>query len=182
MTRSPEHVEDVLAAFAVEPSHDKETLNKYLAAYPDIRSELLDLALELEFDEINDSPLNLESSIAAESWARYSQTSSAPLTTASFTKEVAKSIGIKTAVVVQLRDRAISFTSIPQQFLAILAKAVGASVEDLSAYLDAHRTLAPGASYKSEGKPIAAQQMTLADVLKQCGHNSEEIAKLLDEE
>jgi hypothetical protein len=41
--------------------------------------------------------------------------------------------------------------------------------------------LAPGASYKSEGKPAPAQQMTLVDVLGQCGHTPEEIAQLLDE-
>lgn len=182
MTRHPEEAENVLAAFAVEPSHDKKTLNRYLAAHPNLRSELLALALELEFEEIDDSPLDLESSIAAESWARYSRTSSAPLTAASFSREVAKSMGVKTAVVVQLRDRAILFASIPKRFLTSLAKAVGAGVDEVSAYLGAPRTLAPGASYKSDGKPIAAQQMTLADVMRQCGHTPEEIAKLLGEE
>ncbi|RUV54416.1 MULTISPECIES: hypothetical protein [unclassified Mesorhizobium] len=182
MTRHPEETETVLASFAIEPTHDRETLDRYLSAHPDLRSELLALALELEFDEIDESPLDLESSVVAESWTRYSAASSEPLTSASFTREVAKSLGVKTAVVVQLRDRAISFASIPQRFLARLSRALGAGLEELSAYLNAPRNLAPGASYKSDGKPAAAQQMTLAEVMSQCGHTSEEIAKLLDEE
>ncbi|MER9138469.1 hypothetical protein NKI20_19620 [Mesorhizobium sp. M0830] len=182
MIRHPDETEEVLAAFAIEPSHDKETLDRYLSAYPDLRSDLLALALELEFDEIDDSSLDLESSVVADSWARYSQISSEPLTAARFTREVARSLRVKTAVVVQLRDRAILFASIPQRFFARLAKALGAGLEELSAYLDAPRNLAPGASYKSGRKPAAAQQMTLADVMRECGHTSEEIAKLLDEE
>jgi hypothetical protein len=182
MTRHSEEAEEVLAAFAVEPSHDKETLDRYLAAHPDLRPELLALALELEFNENDELPLDLESSVVAVSWARYSQGLSEPLTSSSFTREVAKSLGVKTAVVVQLRDRAIIFTSIPRRFLARLARALGSGIEQVSAYLDAPRTLAPGASYKSEGKPTAAQRMTLADVMSQCGHAPEEIAKLLDEE
>lgn len=182
MTRHPEETEDVLAAFAVEPSHDRETLDRYLSAYPDLRSEFLALALELEFDEIDESPLDLESTVVAQSWTRYSRASSVPLTSASFTREVATSLGVRTAVLVQLRDRAVLFTSIPRRFLACLASSLGTGIEQVSAYLDAPRNLAPGASYKSDGKPTTAQQMTLADVLRQCGHSPEEIAKLLDEE
>jgi hypothetical protein len=181
MTRHRDEAEDVLAAFAVEPSHDKETLDRYLSAHPDLRSELLALALELEFDEIDESPLDLESSVVAESWTRYSAAASEPLTSTSFTREVATTLGVKTAVVMQLRDRAILFTSIPQRFLARLASALDAGIQQVSAYLDAPRNLAPGASYKSDGKPTASQQMTLADVLKQCGHSPEEIAKLLED-
>ncbi|MFC7396509.1 hypothetical protein ACFQU1_04805 [Chelatococcus sp. GCM10030263] len=181
MTRRPEEIEDVLAAFAVEPSHGKETLDRYLTSYPDLRSELLALALELEFDEVDEAWLDMESSVVAGSWTRYSAASSEPLTSARFTRDVATALGVKTAVVMQLRDRAISFTSIPRRFLTCLASALGAGIEQVSAYLDAPRALAPGASYKSDGKPTTSQQMALADVLKQCGHSPEEIAKLLEE-
>lgn len=181
MTRQPEEIENALGAFAVEPSHDKETLDRYLSAYPDLRSELLALALELAFDEVDDSPLDLESSTVTESWVRYSAPSSEPLTSASFNKDVAKALGVRTAVVMQLRDRAISLASIPRHFLGNLASALGSGIEQTVAYLNAPRTLAPGASYKSEGKPTASEQMTLSHVLKQCGHSPEEIAKLLGE-
>jgi hypothetical protein len=181
MTGHPEDAEDILAAFAIEPNHDKKTLDRYLDAFPDFRSELLELALELELCEMDDSPLDLESAVVADSWARYSKTSLASPTPASFTREVATSLGVRAAVIAQLRDRAISSNSIPQHFLARLAKALGAGVDELSTYLNAPRTLAPGASYKSQGKPTTAQQIALADAMSQCGHTPEEIAKLLDE-
>ncbi len=180
--RLDDEVEDVLAAFAVEPDHGQETLNRYLINYPHLRSALLALVLELEFEEIDDSALELDSSSIAKSWERYSQRSPEPLISARFTREVATALGVKSAVLVQLRDRAISVASIPQRFFARLAKALGTSLEDLSTYLDTPRTLTPGVSYKSEGKPAVAQQMTLVEVMSHCGHTPEEIALLLGEE
>lgn len=182
MTHRPEDAEDVLAAFAVEPNHNKETLDRYLVDHPHLRSELLDLALELELNEVDESPLDFDSPVVAKSWSRFSQAASEPLTAASFTRDVATSLGVKPAAVVQLRDRAVLVASIPQRFLARIAETVGTGLEELSAYLSAPRNLASGASYKADGKPNAVEQMTLAEVLRQCGHSPEEISKLLDED
>ena len=40
-------LEDVLDAFAVEPRHDRETLERYIREYPQFASELIDLSREL---------------------------------------------------------------------------------------------------------------------------------------
>lgn len=181
MTRRADTPEDVLAAFAVEPTHDKTTLDSYLAAYPELTSELLELAMELEAGE-DDSHIDLESPAVVGSWARYSQAGMGALTPASFSRETAAKLGIKTAVIVQLRDRAVELASIPASFLTRLAEALGTGIDQLSAYLSEPRTLAAGASYKSDGKPTAGRQMRLADVMAQCGHTPEEISRLLGEE
>jgi hypothetical protein len=89
MTNDSRAAEDILAAFAVEPNHDKTTLDWYLKAYPDLTSELLELALELEFDDVDDAPLDLDSPLVVASWRRYSQVTPMPLTAASFTRDVA---------------------------------------------------------------------------------------------
>lgn len=180
MTRQ-EDTENILAAFAVEPNHDKATLDRYLTTYPDLRADFLDLILELEFDASDDSPLNLESAIVSASWNRFANSPNAPLTASAFTRDVAKAIAVKTTVIMQLRDRAVLVASIPFGFMSRLASALGTGVTELTGYLSAPRSLAAGASYKAEGKPALAPQMELTDVLAQCGHTADEIAKLVDE-
>ena len=181
MTRQANDVENILAAFSVEPIHDKATLDRYLSAYPDLRTALLDLVLDLEFDGADNSPLDLESPLVAASWDRYSRNAKQSLTSKSFTKEAAKAFGVKTTVIMQLRDRAVSVASIPGRFMARLAEVLGAGVDDLTSYLSEPRALAAGASYKADGKPSVAPQMELSDLLAQCGHSSEEIAQLMGE-
>ncbi|MFD1488791.1 hypothetical protein [Ancylobacter vacuolatus] len=181
MTRPEDDEENILAAFAIEPSHDKATLDLYLTTYPDLRTALLDLMLELELDGKDDTPIDLESPLVAASWNRYSMGLTAPLTPKSFSKEVAASIGVRTMVVMQLRDRAVQIASIPPRFLARLAEALGTGVDELTAYLSEPRTLATGARYKATGKPGVAPQLTLPELLAQCGHSSDEIAQLLKE-
>lgn len=181
MTRGTYRPEDVLAAFAVEPTHDRETLDRYLTAYPELTSEFLELVIELETGADN-SPIDLESAAVVDSWARYLRAHLGALTSASFTKEAAAKLGIKTAVIVQLRDRTVKLASIPASFLARMAGAFGTGVDQVSAYLSEPRTLPAGASYKSVGKPAAGQQMTLAEVMAQCGYAPEEISRLLGEE
>lgn len=181
MNRHPNDIENILAAFAVEPNHDKDTLDRYLATYPDLRSDFLNLLLELEFDDGDETPLDLDSPVVAASWSRYSQVAAEPLSAKSFTKEVAATMGVRTAVVMQLRDRAVLFASIPKRFLVRLAHALGTGIEELTSYLSAPRVLAAGASYKADAKPNVAPQMELASVLAQCGHTPEEIDELVDE-
>jgi hypothetical protein len=180
MTRT-EHDENVLAAFAVEPLHDKATLDRYLTAYPDLRTAFLDLIIELEFDAHDESPLDLESAMVSHSWHRFADTSPERLTASAFTRDVATALAVKTTVVMQLRDRAVRVASIPLGFMSKLAKALGTGVAELTEYLSEPRSLATGASYKADGKPTLAPQMELTDLLAQCGHSPEEIAQLVDE-
>lgn len=181
MNRDPNDIGNILAAFAVEPNHDKDTLDRYLSAYPDLRSDFLNLLLELDFDDAYEAPLDSESSIVAASWSRYSQVAAVSLSAKSFTKDVAATLGVRTAVVMQLRDRAVVFASIPKRFLDRLAHALGTGTEELTSYLSATQALAAGASYKADTKPNLAPQMKLASVLAQCGHTPEEISELVDE-
>lgn len=37
----------ILYAFAIEPTHDRATLERYLRLYPDAAEDLIDLSLEL---------------------------------------------------------------------------------------------------------------------------------------
>ena len=181
MNRHPNDIENILAAFAVEPNHDKQTMDRYLSTYPDLRSNFLNLLLELDFDEADETPLDLDSPVVATSWSRYSQLTVKSLSAKSFTRYVAATMGLKTAVVMQLRDRAVRFESLPKRFLVRLAHALGAGIEELTSYLTAPRVLAAGASYKAKAKPNVAPQMELAAVLAHCGYTQEEIADLVDE-
>src|SRR4051794_1722976 len=47
----PTDREAVLYAFAVEPSHDQDTLERYLTEYPGLAEDLIDLTSELRLSE-----------------------------------------------------------------------------------------------------------------------------------
>ena len=65
--------EDVLDAFAVEPNHERNTLERYLRDYPQYAAELVDLSRELSrviFE--NKEPLSAEDQTLIEgAWRRH---------------------------------------------------------------------------------------------------------------
>ena len=66
-----EQSQDVCYAFSVEPSHDRQTLEKYLTKYPQHSEALLDLSIELaKPDTEGPLPENAELLIK-ESYERY---------------------------------------------------------------------------------------------------------------
>lgn len=180
MTHSAD-IENILAAFAVEPDHDKATLDRYLTAHPDLKTEFLDLILELEFDNGDGSALDLESETVSASWKRFANSSDVPLAASAFTRDAAKAMAVKTTVIMQLRDRAVLVATIPLGFMSRLAASLGTSDAELTEYLSSPRSLATGASYKADGKPTLAPQMDLSDLLAQCGYTPAEISQLMDE-
>lgn len=47
-------IDDALYGFAMEPNHDRETLERYLAKYPHLAEELVDLLSEIRLDSVRD--------------------------------------------------------------------------------------------------------------------------------
>ncbi|TCU16394.1 hypothetical protein [Rhizobium sullae] len=179
-----DNAEDILSAFAVEPTHDRETLNLYLEQYPELATELIDLSLELEMaDPTNDELFDTDSPTVNAAWAVFKGASakSAPITAASFTREVAVALGIKLSALMGLRDKKVEVHSLPIGFTTRLSKALATSAEGLRDYLSGLQTMPAGASFKSDAKPLQKSKVTIEQLLAECGHTPEEIADILRE-
>jgi hypothetical protein len=61
MATTSDEIEDILYGFAVEPTHDRQTLEKYLRDHPILAADLIDLSYELSREMLEDeAPLSGE--------------------------------------------------------------------------------------------------------------------------
>ncbi|ODR93290.1 hypothetical protein [Sinorhizobium alkalisoli] len=180
-----DNAEETLSAFAVEPSHDKATLDFYLKQHPELANELIDLSLELEMaDPTEEDVFDTDSAIVNTAWAAFiaGGATYAPITAASFTREVAHSLGIKSSALMGLRDKKVEIQSLPIAFSTRLSRALATSVERLVEYLAGPQAMPVGASFKSDAKPEQKSKISIEQLLAECGHTPEQIANILRED
>ena len=188
MTNKQTARDDILGAFSVEPSHDRETLERYLREYPEHTSALVDLAQQIdlicnskstELDAEDDALINA-------AWKKHElafRHASADLLsslTVEKQREVARSLLMPRQVMTALRDGRILFSSIPKTFLRKFADALGSTLEDLTASLSGPR-LAVAKSYKADEKPADAGQISLEQALIDAGVDAETRGQILDD-
>lgn len=179
-------LEHVLLAFAVEPSHDKATLERYLSRYPQYATDLVDLLSELRLSSEGIVVHTTDDESAAQTaWDAFAATPPraerprlvenpfTPFQGPSFVA-LATELRIRRSILIALRDRIVIATSIPKPFLERLAVATRSTTEVLLKYLDQPTTVAPGASYKSDGKPEAPTKIEFERLLINSGVTSEE--------
>ncbi|QKS26731.1 hypothetical protein [Vreelandella titanicae] len=194
-TISHESESDVLHAFSVEANPDAATLKRYLKLYPQFRDSLIDLSSELfsapSFDEVPSEAVNSDN--AKKAWSKFqtmlSQNDPAseasigmenPLQTLTKErfKQLAGELNVNSLFLLRFRDNAIHVATIPRQFLALLAKRLNLSVEELQRALDAPSTTASGVRYKADVKPSAGDKITFEDALKTSHLSDEQQAEL----
>lgn len=178
-------LEHVLLAFAVEPSHDEATLERYLSRYPQYATDLVDFLSELRLSSEGIVHATDDESAAQKAWEAFTATPPraerpglvnnpfTPFQGPSFVA-LATELRIRRSILIALRDRIVIATSIPKPFLRRLAVATRSTTEVLLAYLDQPATVAPGASYKSDGKPEAPAKIEFERLLINSGATSEE--------
>lgn len=177
--------EEILSAFAVEPAHDKATLDLYLKQHPELAAELIELSLELEMaDPTEEDVFDTDSPTVNAAWAAFNAggATDAPVTAASFTREVANNLGIKLSALMGLRDKKVEIQSLPVAFSARLSRALATSVERLKDYLAGPQAMPAGASFKSDAKPEQKSKISIEQLLAECGHTPEQIANILRED
>jgi hypothetical protein len=178
-------LEDVLLALAVEPSHDKATLERYLSRYPQYAKDLVDLLSELRRSSEMFVHATDDESAAQRAWNEFAGVPPraersvsminpfAPFQGLSFVA-LATELRIRRSILIALRDRIVITTSIPKLFLKRLALATRSTTEVVLAYLDQPATIAPAASYKSDGKPEAPAKIEFEILLDNSGVTTEE--------
>ena len=180
-------LEDVLDAFAVEETHSKATLDRYLTAYPQFAGDLIDLSRELLRAELppNAELVPADSAKIDAAWAKHAAAQprlpADPFASLSPTRsrEIAVGLGVPRQVVTSFRERRIRPESVPGAFLRRLAGALAVSVNDLLASMTPPPTGMLARSYRADSQPSAATQLSFERVLIDAGVSESDRARLL---
>ena len=165
-------------AFAVEPEHDRGTLERYLRLYPELAEDLIDLSMELRLQRADISaPVDeawVEVSLAdfhAAAPARVAAQAADPFAAVASDELVTlrRSLDVPSGVIQGFRSRAVDIASVPTGFLTDLARGLRTGVDELSAFLAGPPRMIPGLSYKSDDPPSAdGSKITFEVLLEQC--------------
>lgn len=181
-------LEDVLNAYAVEPDHGRETLERYIQDYPEYATDLKDLSQELLQPIIEmTGPLPPEDKALIDSaWKKHLAVAPAvcidpfAALTVSALREIANVLGIGRSILMAFRDRKVIFASVPQPFLTQLASALNAPVDALAQFLK-QPPVQPAFSHKADEKPKETEPVTFEQLLIQAGVAEDRRAKLLSD-
>jgi hypothetical protein len=172
--------EDVLLAFAVEPQHDRATLERYLRSHPHLADDLIDLSLDMRLWRASGGASTpVDDAWVEESWAAFQATMPAkadaavanPFATASTEELVAvrRKLGVPSGVIQGFSTRLVDIATVPAWIVDAIAQGVRTGVGDLRAFMAGQTRLATGLSYKSDEAPAAAAaKITFEELLIQC--------------
>ncbi len=188
MVPSMPTLDDVLEAFAMEPSLDRNTLQRYLRDYPDFATALIDYSQEIfQSQQEADRPLDAHDRARVDSALARFQTVAAQAVpalaqmNAGKLGELARLLTVPHQVVLAFRECGVIVNSVPRRKLIVIADFVGASLQDLTSYLSLpKRSLAR--SFKSDDKPSNTEKVTFERLLRDAGLADGEIERLLVDE
>ena len=159
--------EEVILAFAVEPIHDRKTLERYLSEYPEYSEDLVDCSIELMLDTNHRKSVadSMEETVE-NAWQRCQTIMSvddnvpvnpfAKINPTSF-KSLAKRLDISNLFLIRLRDRAIEPMTIPMRFIEKIAAEMQVTGDTISAFLNSSPGLTLNNFRTSSETKIASQ-------------------------
>lgn len=165
MSNSPSR-EDILYSFSVEPSHDRDTLERYLRLYPDHSEDLVDLSSALRISQMvrPRAENRLPDPKASEAWQALvactppaGEENAQSQTTLNLKGhaliDVANKLNIPRSLVTALRDRLAEPSSIPMRFISRLAVVTGSSIKAIQQYLAQPPVTSSALQFKSDVQP-----------------------------
>lgn len=166
-------LENVLDAFAMEETHSKATLDRYLTTYLQFAGDLIDLSRELLRADLPPDAELAPTDIAKidTAWAKHAaaqpRLAADPFASLSPTRkrEIAIELGVPRQVVTSFRERRVQPASVPGAFLRRLAGALAISVNDLLAWMTPPPAATLARSYRADSQPSAATQLSFERVL-----------------
>ena len=182
--------EDVLNAFAVEPSHERHTLERYLRNYPQYAVELAHLSHALSRTTEAAVELTAKDRAAIDAaWKRHAEILSvSPVDLfASFSvpqlRDIANHLGVPRQIITALREHKVVVSSIPRRFLVRFAAAINKSVEEVSAALALSQDPRSCVrSHKADDKPKVVAPTTFEKLLIEADVPEDKRAKLMTDE
>jgi hypothetical protein len=175
-------LEEVLLAFAVEPVHDRGTLERYLELYPRFAEELVDLSHELRIggrslsEAVDEATVQRALQQLVGASARAQATAANPFDTVrgEAFADLADTLRVPRSLLMAFRDRLVIASTVPAAFAARVARGARTTLADLMKHLELPSQLAPQASYKADGKPSAAEKVAFDALLKSNGVTEEQ--------
>jgi hypothetical protein len=181
--------EDVLNAFAVEPSHDRSTLERYLREHPQYAVELAHLSHELSRAKVAATDLSEKDRLAIdEAWKQYSSSPTTSTANVFATlsvpqrRDLANLLGVPRQIITAFREHKVIVSSIPKRFLTRVAAALNTSVEQIRVALAAPMEVTCVRSYKSDEKPVEARVTSFERLLIEAQVPADKRAELMAEE
>ena len=157
----------VLDAFAAEPVHDRNTLERNVSEYPEHAEELIDLAaLErpgpVERDGAWENflaagPKPSVKTAAVDPFAQFKGNAFATL---------AGKLDVPRSLLTAVRDRLVVPSSVPSGFVRRFAEATGTTVEAVRAYLTRDSQAPLGLAFKSDQKPSQQGRVTFRQLVE----------------
>jgi hypothetical protein len=188
----PKDRETILYAFAIEPSRDQGTLDRYLAQYPDLADELIDLAFELRFAT---AQLPSETAPAADTgmqsaWEEFiacAPGKAKPAKAGSFLSkfrgqafaDLAIRLKVPRSILTAFRDRLVEPLSVPERFLCRFAEAAESSLQEVLEYLANPPLVIGTAQFKADKKPSPQGRVTFRHLVESTEMSDEEREELL---
>lgn len=165
--------EEVLYAFAIEPTSGRDILEQYLRDFPEYAAELIDLSYELSCEvRQNEMPLSDEDqALIDNAWQRHVEAAPTEMTdpfvalTTTEQRNLAQSLDVPRQVITAFRERRVELTSVPSLFLERLAAEMNSTVEILKTTLALPPEPGLTRSYKADSKPKAPTSVTFEQLL-----------------
>lgn len=190
----PKDPETILYGFSVEPSHDQETLQRYLSKHPELTEELIDLAFELRLANAQ-APMQTEPVVDTglqDAWESFIGSNAAPASPAKAGSllskfrgtafvELAERLKMRRAILIAFRDRVIEPSTIPESILRRVAEALESTVQAVRDYLSHPPLVIQTAQFKSDKKPASQGRISFRELVERTEMSDEERKALLQE-
>lgn len=163
--------EDVLNAFAMETSHERPTLERYLRDYPQYAIELANLSHELSRALVEPAELSAKDTLAIdEAWKVYSTSAGSYVNlfislSVPQLRELANRLGVPRQIITAFRERKVIVSSIPRRFLAQVATALNTTLDQVIAGLTLPLEPSCVRSHKADEKPQTTGPATFEQLL-----------------
>lgn len=186
--------EAVLLAFSVEPDQSPATLQRYLARYPHLTADLLDLSMDLRLSDLDDpeTDSDLATPELDRSWVAFREKlaegaaklsdEEAQAIHSSFTTPAMRQIGLPLSALQAIRGGGVLAQGFPTRWLAKIASVAGVAAESVRLYLDRPSQLSPSVSYKSVDKPAAREKVSFNELIESTNLTEDGKAEILREE
>lgn len=181
--QQPMSRDEVLRAFSVEDG-GRDTLMRYLAAYPQYAHDLVDLSRELA-RTLTDDELSEEDERSVDAAAaRFRTGGGLKGTVVTFKPQVfaaaAARFQLPLQAMVAFRERRVDLASVPARFLERLALTLETTLEQLRAFLSQPPLVSAARQSKSSAKPVAATKATFEKILLDAGVSRKRVQELTE--
>lgn len=179
----PNSPDEILKAFALEPAHNKETVDRYIARYPELAADFVDLLVDLRLTaEVSPATIPPEGAASLEaSFARFMAADANPAVANLFAPfkgqafvALAKALNVPRAFLTAFRDRLVISTSVPPQFVSRLATAMQETPANVRSYLFLPPISDAALNFRADGQPGEAKQVSFRQLVDDTDMNDDQ--------